>query len=86
MYFQKITVQISQCLLLEMRHLLLRMDNVFQPSFKRKILRCVSAELPNCSKELPQEGSAPRRGGASRLAVHMKEGGRAPQDWLLLHI
>lgn len=72
MYFQKITVQISQCLLLEMRHLLVRMGNVFQPSFKRKILWCVSAELPDCSKELPQGGPHPGAG--------------VPRDWLLLHI
>lgn len=48
---------------------------MFQPSFKRKILQCVSAELPDCSKELPREVSAPRSGGCLMTGCP-HEGGR----------
>lgn len=78
MYFQKITVWISQCLLLEMRSLLAGWIMRFT-HLKRK-LQCVSAELPDCSRSFHRGVSSSRSGGALQLAVHMEEG----TSWLAL--
>lgn len=55
---------------------------MLQPSFERKILQCVSAVLPDCSKELSGEAFTSKRGRRLTLAVTSGKGEKTPHDWL----
>lgn len=85
MYFQKITVQISQCPLLEMRHLLVGMVMCFSHLLKGRSYGVCPQNCLTALRSFHRRGLHPGARGA-RLPIHMKEGGRTPQDWLLLHI
>lgn len=80
MYFQKMTVWISQCLLLEMS---LLAGWIVRFAHLRRKLQCVSAELAGCSRSSHRGGPHPGV-GVPHDRCHMKEG--APHGWLLLHI
>lgn len=78
MYFQKMTVWVSQCPLLEMRRLLAGW--IMRFAHLKSKLQCVSAELADCSRSFHRGVSSSRSGGASRPLSH--EGGGT--SWLAL--
>lgn len=74
MYFQKITVWISQCLLLGMRNLLAGWIMCFN-HLKRKICGVCLQNCLTALKSFHRPVASSRSGDAPRLAVHMKEVG-----------
>lgn len=73
MYFQKITVWISQCLLLEMRNLLAGRIMCFN-HLKRKICGVCLQNCLSALRGFHRGVSSSRSGDAPRLTVHVKEG------------